>query len=289
MCDKNLLNSGYVMPDDMVLGVFDSDGSVLIVIDSHEKDSMVVHGNQPFGLRVLYYLEQSVSKTDLVLKVAEKFNGSVLKNETGTRLRVNQFSKVGKRIRLFLSKNKPLHPNRRRDYLIAETINNLLNKKVQRTKAGLVTLICLAYSNTQNMIQVRRKNPIQYWIHQIQPSEAELKAGEAKASEALALINKEVVLLKEQLPHMKLSLDYIRGAHFGDGGLTVALTWKPNKQNRRRCVPEWTISGENFFYCKAFVNTLGGDINKSSANCYKFRLYGIARCKAILYIFDHAT
>ncbi len=130
MCVNNVLNNVGVMSDDTALGVFDSDGGIIIVIDSLEKNGIEVpDGNQPFGVRVIYYLGQSTSKTDLVLKVAEKFNGSVLKDKAGARLRVNQSSEVGKRIRLFFSKNKPLHPGRRRDYLISEVIIELLNKK----------------------------------------------------------------------------------------------------------------------------------------------------------------
>jgi hypothetical protein len=87
---------------------------------------------------------------------------------------------------------------------------------------------------------------------------------------------------------MELTLDYIRGAHFGDGGFTVALTWKPNKSDRRRCDPEWTISGENKPYCKAFVNTLGGNVKKSGKNHHKFCLTGINACNNILHIFDEA-
>jgi hypothetical protein len=242
---NNVSNNVGVMSDDTALGVFDSDGGIITVIDSLEKDGIEVKdGNQPFGVRVIYYLGQSTSKTDLVLKVAEKFNGSVSKGKAGARLRVNQSSEVGKRIRLFFSNNKPLHPGTRRDYLISEVIIELLNKKAQKTKEGLVTLVILAYSNTRNVnVEVARKKPLQYWIDKIKPSEAELKAGKGKASlVALELINKEVDALEKQLPLMKLSLDYTRGAHFGDGGFTVALTWKPapgkTSPIRRRCEPQ---------------------------------------------------
>lgn len=154
------------------------------------------------------------------------------------------------------------------------------------TKKDLVTLIYLAYSNTRNMLNSAKQKPINYWINLIQPSNIQFKVGKYKAEQELIFIEKEIAILEKQLPITKLSLDYIRGAHFGDGGLTVALTFKPNKYNRRRCVPEWTISGANFYYCKAFVNTIGGGINKSGKNCYKFRLYGITNCNNILYIFN---
>ena len=186
-------------------------------------------------------------------------------------------------------KKKPLHPGRRRDLLISEVIVGLLQRKAQSTKTGLVTLLRLAYNNTRNMNTLGRGHDIDHWISKINPSEAELKEGLVQAAEAMKPINQEVALLEEQLPSMKLTSDYIRGAHFGDGGFTVSLTWKPNKSDRRRCEPEWTISGENVPYCKAFVNTIGaGYVNQAGKNYHKFRLAGIQACNNILNIFDKA-
>lgn len=198
------------------------------------------------------------------------------------------FKETGQKIRQFLLKNKPLHPGRRRSFLISEVIVDLLQKKAQRTKVGLVTLLQLVFYNKGNKNTLSNEHNIEYWMGKINPSEAELEEGLAQAAEAMKPINQEVALLEGQLPEMKLTSDYIRGAHFGDGGFTVALTWKPNESDRRRCEPQWTISGENVAYCKAFVNTIGGNINKAGKNFHKFSLTGIMACNNILHIFDEA-
>lgn len=196
---------------------------------------------------------------------------------------------AGQKIREFLLKNKPLNPGRRHDFLISEVIVDLLQKKAQRTKVGLVTLLRLAHNNTSNMNSLGRGYGFEHWISKINPSKAELKEGLAQAAEAMKPIDQEVALLVEQLPKIQLTTDYIRGAHFGDGGFTVSLAWKPNKAGRRRCEPEWSISGENEPYCKAFVNSIGrGNTNKAGNNYYKYRLTGIEACHNILQIFDEA-
>lgn len=282
----------YVISDDTVLGLFDADGSILLNLESYErKNKPVGEGNQPFGIRVYYYVGQSLSKTDTVQKLAEKFGGTFTEDSQDAELRVNVFKETGQKMRQFLLKNKPLHPGRRRDFLISEVIVELLQKKAQSTNVGLVTLLRLAYNNTRNMnsLTLGRLHDIEYWISKMNPSKAELKEGLAQAAEAMKPINQEVALLEEQLPKMELTSDYIRGAHFGDGGFTVSLAWRPNKDNRRRCEPEWTISGENVPYCKAFVNTIGGgNVNSAGKNYHKFRLTGIKACNNILHIFDEA-
>lgn len=294
MCNQNNLSdsesTSNVMSDDTLLGFFDADGSVLINLESYErKNKPVAEGNQPIGFRVYYYFGQSLSKADTIKKVVEKFGGTSTQDSKDAELRVNVFNETGQKIRQFLLNNKPLHPGRRRDFLISEAIVELLQKKAQSTKVGLVPILRLAYNNTNNMKSLGRVHPIEHWISQINPSKAELQEGLDQAAEAMKPINQEVTSLEEQLPKMELTLDYIRGAHFGDGGLTVSLTWKPNKYDRRRSDPEWTISGENKPYCKAFVNTLGGNVNKAGKNYHKFRLKGINACNNILHIFDEAS
>lgn len=60
----------YVMSDDTFLGFFDADGSVLLNLDSRERNNQpVAEGIQPIGIRVYYYIGQSLSKADTVQKV----------------------------------------------------------------------------------------------------------------------------------------------------------------------------------------------------------------------------
>lgn len=81
MCNQNNLpeseSTTYVMSDDTLLGFFDADGSILLNLESYKrKDKPVAEGNQPIGIRVYYYVGQSLSKTDTVQKLAEKFGGT---------------------------------------------------------------------------------------------------------------------------------------------------------------------------------------------------------------------
>lgn len=293
MCKENNLSESestvYVMSDGTFLGFFDTDGGVLLNLESYERDNQpVAEGHQPIGIRVYYYIGQSLSKKDTIQKTVEKFGAEAITDNLGSELRVNVFNEIGQKIRQFLLKNKPLHPGRRRSFLISEVIVDLLQQRAQSTKVGLVMLLRLVFNNKEYANSPGRGFPIEHWMSKINPSQAELEEGLAKAAEAMIPIDQEVALLEEQLPGMKLTSDYIRGAHFGDGGFTVSLVCKPNKANRRRCEPEWTISGENVAYCKAFVNTLGGNINKAGKNYHKFRLTGIKACYNILHIFDEA-
>jgi hypothetical protein len=277
------MDNALVISDDMFLGAHDADGSFVISIDSYLRRN----GSMPFNVRVSYDFCQSNSKRDLVEKMADKFGVKTSADEADTAFRVGSTTKEGGEIRQFFLKNKPIYPGHLRDFLITEEILALKSRKVQCTKQGLITLIILAYNNYHNFKTNKRKYTLDFWINSVNASPVELIAGKSEAAQALARVEKEVNLLKTSLPTKVLTKDYIRGAHVGDGGLTVALTWKPSKADRLRTEPEWTISGEDRSYCQAFVNTLGmGNINLSSPNCKKFRLTGIKNCIKALTIFD---
>ena len=76
MCNQNNLSGSgsttYVMSDETLLGFFDADGSVLINLESYERKNNKTgsEGKQPIGIRVYYYVGQSLSKKDTVQKVA---------------------------------------------------------------------------------------------------------------------------------------------------------------------------------------------------------------------------
>lgn len=104
------------------------------------------------------------------------------------------------------------------------------------------------------------------------------------------IIEEEVTILSQKLPTMNLSDDYVRGAHFGDGSLSVGLTWGQTKtSDRLRCVPSWVISGANEAYCKAFINKFGGNLKDKNTNNVAFILEGIANSTKIFYLFENAT
>lgn len=285
--------NNFIMGDEMFLGVFDTDGGVFIGLNSYlSKESRKNNpDNLPFGFSITYEVAQSKRKKDLVQKVAEKFESNPTSKD-GNSFKVNRANPVGQKVREFLLKNNPRHPGRLHDFLISEKMIELLDQKAQYTKKGLVTLIILTYNNKRNQNEQEinfRKYPLDFWIKQINATEQEILQGKAEAALILESINKETSQLKQKLPNMKFSLEYTMGAHFGDGGFTVALSWNPStKGDRRRSVPEWTISGEDNSYCLAFANTFDGGINKAGPNYYKFYLRGIENCAKILEIFEEA-
>nr|YP_009184762.1 putative LAGLIDADG homing endonuclease [Jenufa perforata]ALO62915.1 putative LAGLIDADG homing endonuclease [Jenufa perforata] len=94
----------------------------------------------------------------------------------------------------------------------------------------------------------------------------------------------------KQLGIIKLSDDYVLGVHYGDGSFYVGLSWKPTeKSHRLRCEPEWSISGDDETYWKAFSNTFDGRtclVDKKGQR--KFVLVGVKKCICVLDLFDKA-
>lgn len=299
----NLSSNDTEMNDETFLGVFDADAGILLGLecangvtynpdfkldpplnDSEQKKPFKL----PFAFSVFYDFSQSNSKTDLVLKMAEKFGGDPRVEEERTVFRVRVGSLVGQKIRVFLKKNKPRYPGRYFDYLLSEVVLRLIDDKVHLTRQGAVTIIALTMQNYRNKDNNHRKYERDFWFHHIQPSAEEKAKGLEKAEKILHLLHdKHVSKLEKALPTTVFSLDYIRGTHFGDGGLTVALTWKPNKNNRLRSEPEWTISGENKAYCSAFINSFEGkgNVNKAGPGFHKFRLTGIKNSLHVINLF----
>jgi len=127
--------TNFTISDDLALGVYDADGSVLFITQKRK----LKNGRISLTFYVKYALEQSLSKKDLVEKFAAKFEGSI--NTTGKCVfRANPNKPAGKLFRQFLNKNKPLLPSRRRDYLISEQVLNLNACNMHKTKDGLITI-----------------------------------------------------------------------------------------------------------------------------------------------------
>jgi hypothetical protein len=268
-------SNSYVMSDDTALGVFDTDGTVLLNVEKR---------NEVFQYRVFYALEQSSSKADLVSEVAKKFNDSAKLYKSGKTagFKANCNSLAGQKVRAFLLKNKPLNPGRRRDFLISEEVIKLLKT---RTKMNQVILLRLISNKT---VLQYTKNSIAFFdskVAVLNCTPAELKEGIDTADALLVTIEKEVNQLTTQLPSMKLSEEYTRGAHFGDGSLSVSLTFKDPK--RYRIIPTWSISGADKAYCSAFKNTYGGSL-RSVKNHVIFLVNGIEANRTVISLLERA-
>jgi len=268
------------LTDHTALGLFDTDGSVLICIDQRQPRF------PPFYLRIIYCLELSNSKRDLVQKFAESFGGQLAPSQSIASFRANADSPVGMVVRDFLLRNNPLHPGRSHDFLLSEEIRVLFQQNKQTTREGLVTLITLAYNNkvSEQTPKGSRNIPIENWYRWINATEAEFIKGFANANSILSVVRSQVSALERNLPTMRLSTNYVRGAHFGDGGFTVGLSWDP--VNRRRTEFSWNISDGNKMYCEAFKNTFGGYVNKTGKNCWSFKLAGTNFVRSVYFIFE---
>lgn len=205
-CNNDVLN------DETLLGIFDTDGTVLIEVNDNLARGRT---GKPCSIRVRYGLEQSTSKSDLVIKFAKGFGG-ITTNSGKAVFRCAYNSPVGDKVRDFLKRNPPRHPGRFNDYLIAEEVITLLNKEDQ--KSNLIVLLTLAYNTTiarytrKIYNKESRSKTLDEWIKLINPTDSELKQSTLAANTILARVQAQVDTLTLQLPTMKLSDNYIRGA-----------------------------------------------------------------------------
>lgn len=279
--------NSHIMSDDMALGFFDADGGILLCTENKENKS----GKNSIVYKVVYFLGQSPSKADAVEKFAEKFNGSTLSKSTAVEFKVNQSSEVGKRVRNFLTQNKPKNPYRLRDFYISEQVIALLNKN-NKSSIDQVTLANLVANKSRLKEQGGSAKTFADSCKYIGATAADIQQGSKIAESMLLGIQAKLEAHNESLATTKLSDDYALGAHFGDGSFYVGLSWKPSdtEESRLRCEPEWAISGDNEPYCQAFRYTFNGTTKSvDEKGQRKFVLSGVRKCASILPLFERAT
>lgn len=276
----NSQKNSYKLSDDMALGIYDADGSVLL--NTTFRNNSVFKNT--LGFQVLYSFGQSTSKVETVQKFAEKFGKKVQKLEC----RMNQTSPAGQKFRQFLLKNKPKHPDRRRDFLISEQVIPFLN-----TKLTTIQQLSVAYLISNKSVLQNQNSSKEYFnrccLH-IQATDIEIQEALVLGKQMMAKIDKELESFYQELSKMEMSDDYVFGVHCGDGSFYVALSWKPTEKTQRlRCEPEWAISGDNKAYCQAFANKYGGVIKKVDVRGQiKFVVSGIEKCLSIVELFEKA-
>jgi hypothetical protein len=282
MTQNNMNSDLYVMPDDIALGFFDADGCVLIGTDFKLSSS----GKKALSYKVVYLVNQSLSKQETVEKFAEKFDGKKCLNSG--EFRANQSSAVGLKVRQFLLKNKPKHPYRLRDFLLSEKVITLLN-----TESNNVRQIAIAYLASRKSVFITQGGVQEFFtkccLH-IQATQDEIQQGVSIGEPMVAEIEKNHETCFQILSAIELSDDYVLGTHYGDGSFYIALSWKPTgKAHRLRCEPEWSVSGDNENYCKAFANAFNGKtVRVDAKGQIKFVLSGVEKCLSILPLFDRA-
>jgi hypothetical protein len=297
----NSQTSTYELSDDMALGIYDADGSVLMNT-TFRKNSVL---RNTLGFQVLYSVGQSSSKVETVRKFAAKFGKKVPRTEC----RMNQTSPEGQQFRQFLLKNVPKHPDRRRDFLISEQVRPFLNQKLsalqQLTAAYLISKKSVLQNQNDlhrlfltkkdkvlvdDFVECKEEDYLNKCCLHIQATDVEIEQGLILGKQVMAKIDKEIESFLQKLPTMQMSDDYVFGVHCGDGSFYVALSWKPTeKSHRLRCEPEWAISGDKEIYCKSFANKYGGVTKKVDAQGQiKFVVSGIRKCSSIVSLFEKA-
>lgn len=276
----NSQNKSYTLSDDMALGIYDADGSVLMKTTFRNNSVL----ENTLGFQIVYSIGQSLSKAETVHKFADKFGRKV----QGTECRMNQTSPEGQQFRQFLLKNNPKHPDRTRDFLISEQVRPFLNTKLPTTLQLLV-----AYLISQKSVLQNKNGSEEYFkkccLH-IKATDIEIEEGLVLGKQIMAQIDKEFESFVQKLPTMPMSDDYVFGVHCGDGSFYVALSWKlTEKTHRLRCEPEWAISGDKKAYCEAFANKYGGVTKRVDAQGQmKFVASGIGKCLSIVELFEKA-
>ena len=274
----------HVMSDDMALGFFDADGSVLISTDYTSNKS----GKTGVSFRVIYLLGQSLSKKDLTEKFAQKFGGKMLVDNESAEFRANQSSQLGENVRRFLLNNNPKHPYRLRDWLISEQVVVLL--KAKPNKISDITKAHLARHKSLFVTQGGGDEYFEKCSTHIQATNTEIRQGIVASEKIIAEIEKNLAVYTKELVKINLSDDYVLGVHYGDGSFYVTLSWKLTSKNHRfRCVPEWAISGDDENYCKAFANRFNGrTVLVDAKGQRKFVLSGVEKCVLVLDFFEKA-
>ena len=185
------------------------------------------------------------------------------------------------KIKKILKENLPLNPSKRKDFLIALHLHNLIKKKQHLTVKTKLYMLYLIYKmlNQVSKSTVIKRKPISNWLNQININ----RSTKLKVEKKVYLFNKWFInanlkKLLKTLPTTILCNDYIRGVHCGDGSLTVVLSWS----KAFICRPTWTITDSNQTYLKAFLYTLKRGRLKSVGpkknNCFQYTIENVKPC-----------
>ena len=178
----------------------------------------------------------------MVEKFAEKFGGKTLVDKKDAEFRVNQFSPEGQRVRAFLQKNQPKNPYRLRDFYISEQAIPLLQKR-PKSRVELLTLARL-FANKSRLLDRGESNAyFQDLCAHINATAEEIKQGSQVADQIISKIEENLQNKQKELATTSLSDDYVLGAHFGDGSLYIALSWKPTLKKKRLSACAVNLSG----------------------------------------------
>jgi len=177
---------------------------------------------------------------------------------------------TGKRIMSIYNQTPPGSPDRLKQYLVARVVLQEITRGKQRTAVDLACILSLldwiSTKTTSNLSEIRQKLSLGSEI---------ISKGNEQAAVYIDRIQREVSNFEVDLKNnVKLTDDYLRGFHSGDGGLTI--TYQVTN-DRLRFVPTWTLTNTSEALLIACRNTLKvGTVKRLSLTkpCYQFVVSG---------------
>jgi len=157
---------------------------------------------------------------------------------------------TGKNIMNIYNQTPPVSPDRLKQYLVAKVVLQKITRGKKRTAVNLACTLklleWLSSKDNSSFDQMREKLNLQSDILALGNAEAEIYIHQIKEE----LLNVEYAL---QTKKIKLTDDYLRGFHCGDGSLMIV--YQVNN-NRLRFIPTWTLTNNSKALLCACQNTL---------------------------------
>jgi hypothetical protein len=281
-----MIFSGMYLSKKAFVGVFDADGSVRLSTVARKK-------SKGLNFTVDFEVSQVKKNLDLLSKIQATFGGGTIreKKRTKTQILLNvsveyeysaaSSSAAGKAIAAYLANDLPLVPSKRRDFLLAKKMLELVPKRKKST-VEKVFLVHLAYSNS-NQIKastVVKKKAIQSRLERLGDTTAlDFMRGKQEAESFVKELDKTICSYEQMLPNMNLSAEYLVGFHIGDGSFGV---YYYEEGGKIKVKPIWSLTEPSIPFLSAVKNTLGCGaivpVGKIPGNCFQFRITSWEDC-----------
>lgn len=258
--------------DEYDRGVFDTDGSVRLALNRSRAPGF----NPNVGVSALFEVTQARPNAAVCTRLKARYGGRIHpridEKHDEDRYRLTFTSPGGRTWFEALSRNPPLDPSRRRDFLIA---SHLVRMNARRRNDGVavrqIYRIELVYG-TSNQISsggAQKRVPKSNWYARVRPTASQARRGQKWARIYFRQLDVAIAHHRTVLPHTRLSPGYVAGAHVGDGSLFMICNWRPDQTYSTR--PCWAISNADRAYLRAFQTTVGcGTIKVAGNNCYQY-------------------
>lgn len=190
-------------------------------------------------------------------------------------------SSAGQKFLSILKKHKPMLPSKRRDYLLTLEIQRLLSQQKNQTNTGLITILALVFkmSNQQRVDAkkttiIGRKRNLESYIQSLGATQVEREVGLSAAEAIASKVEAEVTYLTKKLPSSRLTMGYVRGFLWGDGGFSLGFTKLKTGYIQMNPTVTFTDPCEPFLQC--IKRALGAGtivkVGPRNGSCFQLRL-----------------